>query len=240
VAAAEVVLADDNFASIVRAVREGRTVYANVRKAILFLLPTSAGEALALVLAILLGVDLPVTPLQILWVNMVTAVTLGLALAFEPGEPHAMARPPRDPREPLLDLHLVWRVVFVSLLMVVICGGLFLWALADGAELPLARSLAVNALVACEVTYLFASRRLFGSVLNRAGLFGNRIVLLAVAVLVVLQLGFTYLPPAQLVFGIAPLAVEHWLLVLPPAVGLLLLVEGEKALLRWRGRRQQR
>ena len=240
VEAAEVVLADDNFASIVRAVREGRTVYANVRKAILFMLPTNAGEALALVLAILLGVDLPVTPLQILWVNMVTAVTLAIALAFEPREPRAMTRPPRDPREPLLDLHLLWRLLFVALLMVAICGGLFLWALADGADLPLARSLAVNALVACEIAYLFASRRLYGAVLNRDGLLGNRIALLAVAALLALQLGFTYLPLSQALFGVAPLGAGHWLLILPLATGLLLLVEAEKALLRRRGRRRAR
>ncbi len=100
--ASEMVLTDDNFASIVNAIEEGRTVYDNIRKSLLFILPTNGAESLVLMTAILLGMVLPITPAQILWVNMVTAVTLALAIAFEPMEDQVMARPPRAPDEPLI------------------------------------------------------------------------------------------------------------------------------------------
>ena len=125
--AAKMVLADDNFASIANAVEEGRTVHDNLKKAILFILPTNAAQALAIVAAILLGLELPITPLQILWVNMITAVTLALALAFEAAEGDVMARPPRRPDEPLLSGLLAWRVLLVSLLLVAATFGIFLW-----------------------------------------------------------------------------------------------------------------
>src|SRR5690606_1251481 len=115
--AAQMVLADDNFATLERAVAQGRAVYDNLKKSILFILPTNGGQAMVMLSAILLGLQLPITPLQILWVNMVTAVTLALALAFEPAEAGLMQRPPRDPRQPLLSGLLLWRIVFVSLLL---------------------------------------------------------------------------------------------------------------------------
>jgi magnesium-transporting ATPase (P-type) len=125
--AAKMVLADDNFASIVHAVEEGRTIYDNLKKAILFILPTNGGEAGVVVTAILFGLTLPITPVQILWVNMITAVTLALALAFEPPEAAVMKRPPRDPQEPLLSGFLVWRIAFVALLLVISVVSLYLW-----------------------------------------------------------------------------------------------------------------
>ena len=127
--AAEMVLADDNFASIAAAVEEGRTVYDNLKKAIVYILPTSGGEAGAIMMAILLGMTLPITAVQILWVNMITAVTFSLALAFEPPERDVMQRTPRNPGEALLSGFLVWRIVMVSLLLVTACFGLFLWEL---------------------------------------------------------------------------------------------------------------
>ena len=158
--AAAMVLADDNFASIEAAVEEGRTVYDNLQKSLLFILPTNAGECLLLIGAILIGAELPITALQILWVNMITTVALDLALAFESAEPGVMRRPPRAPDEPLLTGHLLWLVVLVAMVMEIGAFGGFLWYRAGGAEIELARTVAVNTLVFCEIFYLFNCRSL--------------------------------------------------------------------------------
>lgn len=231
--AAEMVLADDNFASVAAAVEEGRTVYDNLRKAIAYLLPTNIGQAAMVFFAVLLGLTMPITPAQILWVNMVTAVTLALALAFERPEADIMARPPRDPAEPLLNGLLAWRIVFVGVLLVAGGMGLFLWESARGASLEAARTAAVNALLVGEVFYLFNVRNLRGSVLNRDGFFGNSYVLLAIALLAVCQVLFTYLPAMQALFGTVALGGDEWLRILAFGVVLLFVVEIEKAVLRW-------
>jgi magnesium-transporting ATPase (P-type) len=230
--AAEMVLADDNFASIAHAVEEGRTIYDNLRKAILFILPTNGGEAGAIIAAILFGLMLPITPVQILWVNMITAVTLALALAFEPQEPGVMRRPPRDPRQPVLSGFMVWRVAFVSALLTAGTLGLFLWELARGLPVEAARTVAVNALVMGEIAYLFNSRHIHESVLNRKGLTGNPWVLAAIAALLVFQVLFSYLPLMQGLFGTAAIDFAAWLRIAAFAAALLFVVEAEKALLR--------
>jgi magnesium-transporting ATPase (P-type) len=230
--AAEMVLTDDNFASIVAGVEEGRTVYDNIRKAILFILPTNGAQALVVVIAVLLGQVLPMTPVHILWVNMVTAVTLALALAFEPAEPGLMKRLPRGADEPLLSGFLLWRIAVVSLLLVGMSYGIFLWVLEQGASLEVARTAAVNALVGGEIVYLFNSRYLRASSLNLAALFGNRYVLLAVALVSLLQLLFTYAGFMHTLFHTAPLPFEVWLPIGVMAVAVFLLVEVEKAWLR--------
>ena len=230
--AADMVLADDNFATIASAVEEGRTIYDNLRKAILFILPTNGGEAFLLVLAILFGFTLPMTPLQILWVNTVTAVTLALALAFEPAEPDVMKRPPRDPHEPLFTPFFLWRLLFVTLLLVAGTLGLFLHSLEQTGDAALARTLAVNALVAFEIVYLFNARFLREPVLTPARLAGNRHALWAAALLVIVQLAFTYAPPMQALFETRTLPLSDWLTILPAAVALFLLVELEKWVLR--------
>jgi magnesium-transporting ATPase (P-type) len=230
--AAEMVLADDNFASIAAAVEEGRTVYDNIRKAIVFILPTNGGQAGLLVVAIVLGLTLPITPVQILWVNMVTAVTLALALAFEKAEADIMQRPPRDPREPLLTGFLVWRITFVSALLVAGSLTLFLRALEHGDTLEAARTVAINALVMGEIVYLFNVRQMYATILNRDGLLGNPYALLAVGVLVVLQGLFIYLPAMQAVFHTAPLGPQDWRDIAGFGVVVLLVVEAEKWIVR--------
>ncbi|MDP1559167.1 MAG: cation-transporting P-type ATPase [Nitrosomonas sp.] len=231
--AAEMVLADDNFASIAHAVEEGRTVYDNLKKAILFILPSSGGEALIVLAAILFGFhQLPLTPVQILWVNMITAVTLALALAFEPPEQNVMQRPPRKAHEPLLTPFLIWRVTFVSLILMSGTFGLFFWEMERGVSIEHARTVAVNTLVMFEIFYLFNSRYITASVLNWEGLTGNRYVLIAIGILIIFQLGFTYLAPMQSLFGTTAIDFNVWLRILLVASSVLFLVELEKYFVR--------
>lgn len=228
--AAQMVLADDNFATITHAVEEGRAVYDTLKKAIMFILPTNGGEALVLLVAIAFGLTLPITPLQILWINMITAVTLALALAFEPAEQGLMARPPRDPRMPLLSPVLLWRIVWIAMLMTVVSLGLFAYSQHLGWALEASRSLAVNAMVACEIGYLFSSRSLYGPA--RFGWRDNPMIWAMVLVLSALQLALTYWPPLQGLFAMAALPVLAWAWCLGTAVGVCVLVELEKVVLR--------
>ena len=230
--AAEMVLADDNFASIAHAVEEGRTVYGNLKKAIVFILPTNAAQAGMVLIAILLGLTLPITPVQILWVNMVTAVTLALALAFEHPEPEAMRQPPRNPDEPLLTRFMLWRIAFVTAFLVAGSLGLFLWELERGVPLDVARTAAINALVMGEIFYLFNCRRLTAPVVGWSGFFGNRAVLIAIGVLVVLQGLFTYLPVMQALFATAALDAAAWGRIFLFGIVVYSVVEIEKAVIR--------
>ena len=231
--AAEMVLADDNFASITHAVEEGRTVYDNIKKAILFILPTNGGEALIILAAVLFGFDqLPLVPVQILWVNMITAVTLALALAFEPPEKNVMLRPPRDAEEPMLTPHFIWRISFVSIILMSGTLGLFLWEMNSGASIEHARTVAANTLVMFEIFYLFNSRYITASVFNREGFTGNRYVLIAIVVLITFQLGFTYLPPMQFMFGTTSIDIGIWVRIFIVSSSVLFLVELEKYFVR--------
>ncbi len=230
--ASEMVLADDNFASIAAAVEEGRAVYDNLKKSILFILPTNGGQAFTIVAAILLGLTLPLTPVQVLWVNMVTAVTLALALAFEPTEPGVMQRAPRPPNTPILSPFLLWRIGFVSLLLLAGTFGHFLWMLQQTDNVDLARTVAINTLVVGQVFYLFNSRYIVQSALSWEGFFGSRAVLIAIGILVVLQSLFTYAPPLQFLFGTTGIGLQEWGRILLFGVALLLIVELEKTLLR--------
>lgn len=230
--AAEMVLADDNFASIVHAVHEGRVVYENLKKTILFILPTNGGEALTVISAIALGDVLPVTPVQILWINLITAVTLGIALAFEAPSPGVMARPPRLPKESILSGYFVWRIVFVSFLMLVATLGLYELEKAEGAGLESARTVAVNTLVACEAAYLFNTRFLSESSASWNGFFGSRAVLIAVGLVIIFQALFTYAPFMHSLFDTSPLDVVTWSHIGAASVALFIAVEIEKAIFR--------
>ena len=231
--AAEMILADDNFASISHAVEEGRTVYDNLTKAILFILPTNGGEALIILAAIIFGFhQLPLTPAQILWVNMITAVTLALALAFEPSEQNVMRRPPRNTGSAILSPHLIWRIAFVSVILMLGTFGLFLWEMNNAATIEHARTVAVNTLVMYEIFYLFNSRYIISPVLNRAGLLGNKYVLIAIAVLIAFQMIFTYLPPMQTLFGTTAIGLDDWFRITIIASSVLFLVEIEKFVIR--------
>jgi magnesium-transporting ATPase (P-type) len=226
--AAEIVLADDNFASIVAAVREGRTVYDNLTKVIGWTLPTNGGEAMAIVVAILFGVALPITPVQILWINMVTAVALGLTLAFEPTEPDAMRRPPRAPGQPFLSGLLIWRVALVSVLFVIGAFGMFFWAQARGLPIEEARTIVVNTIVVMEIFYLFSVRYLHATSVTWTGILGTPAVLIGVALVTVAQMVFTYAPFMQTVFTTRPVSFADGVSVVLIGAVFLGILEIEK------------
>jgi magnesium-transporting ATPase (P-type) len=230
--AGAMVLADDNFASIAHAVEEGRTVYDNLKKTVAFLLPINGGESLTLLLAVLLGVALPILPAQVLWVNMVSSVALAMVLAFEPTEAGVMRRPPRPVGEPLLSRFLVWRIVLVSALFLAGVFGMFEWMLAQGAGVEAARTAAVNTLVCMEVFYLFSVRYLKARSFTVQGVRGTPRVLAAVAGVFGLQLLFTYAPFMQALFHTEALAPAVGLRIVAVGVALLVVLELEKALLR--------
>jgi magnesium-transporting ATPase (P-type) len=226
--AAAFVLADDNFASIAAAVREGRTVYDNLTKVIGFTIPTSAGEAMTIVVALLAGMALPITAVQILWVNLVTEISLGLALAFEPSEDGTMRRPPRPRDAPLLTPALIWQVVFVSVLFLAAVFGIYAWAVERGAPLALAQTMALNMLVVLEIFYLFYIRSLHATSLTWRAVRGTPVIWACVVFVVLAQLAITYLPSLQRVFGTAAIPLADGALIIAVGVVFLGLVEVEK------------
>ncbi len=230
--AAEMVLADDNFATIAHAVEEGRRIYDNIQKSILFILPTNVAQSLVIVGAVMFGTILPITPVQILWVNMVTAVTLALALTVERAEKDIMQRPPRNPCEAILTPFLLWRIGFVSLLAVAGTFGLFLWELEQGVSIEVARTIAVNTLVVFEIFYLINARFFFQSVVSREGLLGNPFVPISIGIILLFQALFTYAGPMETLFGTAPISLWDWVRIDGIGLGIFLIVELEKYVVR--------
>ncbi len=232
--AAEMVLADDNFSTIVSAVEEGRRVYDNLKKTILFILPTNGAESFLIIASILFGTMLPLTPVQILWVNMVTSVTLSLALAFEKADPDIMERPPRQADEPLLSGYFIWRIFFVSVLI----GGLTLamnvLLTQAGQSRELVRTITLETIVFCQAFHLFNNRSVRDFAVG-PNFFENKAVFVVVGLMLVLQLAVTYLPFLNGIFGTVPLGPGDW--VWPVVLGALVfeVVEGEKYVRRhWR------
>jgi magnesium-transporting ATPase (P-type) len=230
--AAGMILADDNFASITAAVKEGRTVYNNIEKAMLFMLPTNVAQGLVIAVAIFVGFTMPITAPQVLWVNMVTSVALGLVISFEPHEIDVMSRPPRAVDRPIVTGFGIWRIVFVGLALLAYTLLAFFWMKSHGASAALARTVAVNAITIGQVLYLLNSRYLIDSSLSFTAHMGNTYLPLGIGAVVILQLMFTYAPPLQAMFGneAVPLWVWPWLF----AGGLVffLVVETEKLVIR--------
>jgi magnesium-transporting ATPase (P-type) len=228
--ASELVLADDNFVSIAAAVREGRTVYDNIKKVISWTLPTNAGEASTIILALMVGMALPITPVQILWVNMITAVTLGIALAFEPTEANTMRRPPRPRSEPLLSGGLLWHIILVALLF--LCGvfGIYTYAIDRGYPIELARTMAMNTLVVMEIFHLFFIRNMYGTSLTWRAVLGTKAVWIAVIIVAVGQLAITYVQPLQAVFETRGVGILDGMLIVLIGVILFTIIEIEKQL----------
>jgi magnesium-transporting ATPase (P-type) len=233
--AAGMILADDNFASITAAVKEGRTVYNNIEKAILFMLPTNVAQALVIMVAIFVGFTMPITAPQVLWVNMVTSVALGLVISFEPHELDVMNRPPRAVDRPILTGFGIWRVVFVGLALLAVTLWAFFWMKSQGASDQLARTVAVNMITIGQVFYLLNSRYLLDSSLSLKAHLGNKYLPLGIGAVVVLQLLFTYAPPLQRLFDneSIPLWVWPWLFL--GGLVFFLLVEAEKLIIRSSG-----
>lgn len=225
--AAAMILTDDHFATIEAAVEEGRGVFDNLVKFIAWTLPTNLGEGLVITAAIFANVALPITPLQILWINMTTAVLMGLMLAFEPKEPGLMERKPRNPEQPILTRHLIFRICLVGLLLLVSAFGLFEWELNHGESLAKARTVAVNVFVCCELFYLFNCRSLNYSML-KIGLFSNSWIIFGVISMIALQGLFTYWPPMQSVFGSENIGSDEWLLIFAAGLIVYCMVGCEK------------
>jgi len=228
--AAELVLADDNFASIAAAVREGRTVYDNIKKVISWTLPTNAGEAMTILVALLFGMTLPITPVQILWVNLVTAVTLGLALAFEPTEPHTMRRPPRPRDQPILTGSLIWHIVFVSALFLFGVFGMYAYATGKGYDIELARTIALNTLVVMEIFHLFFIRNIYASSLSWRLIRGTTVIWASVISVAAAQFAITYIPLLQRAFDTRPVPFLDGLLIIAVGIALFAIIEIEKQL----------
>lgn len=225
--AADMVLTDDNFASIEAAVEEGRGVFANLVKFIAWTLPTNAGEGLVILAAILFGVTLPIIPVQILWINMTTAACLGMMLAFEPKESGIMERPPREPSKPILDKVILRRVGIVSGLLLVCAFGLFKWEITNGASVEKARTMAVNVFVVIEAFYLFNARS-FSRSPFKLGFMTNPWVIIGFVTMMILQLLFTYAPVMNKLFATAPINLLDWVKVIVCGVVVYCIVEFDK------------
>lgn len=229
------ILADDNFASIAAAVKEGRTVYNNVEKAMLFMLPTNVAEASVIAVAILFGFALPITTPQILWVNMVTSVALGLVISFEPHEIDVMLRPPRAVNRSIVTGFGLWRILFIALALVAFTLLAFFWMKSQGASESLSRTVAVNAIIIGQVFYLLNSRYLLDSSFSLKAHKGNKYLPLGIIAVAILQLLFTYTTPFQAIFGNEAIPLRVWPWLFAGGLVFFLLVEAEKFVIRSSG-----
>ena len=228
------VLTDDNFASIEAAVEEGRGVFDNLIKFITWTLPTNLGEGLILLAAIIAGVVLPILPIQILWINMITAAVLGFSLSLEPKEKDIMLRKPRDPKVPILSGALIWRIILVGIIILAGAFGLFEYELGRGASIDEARTVAVNVVIIVDIFYLFNTRSLTRSPFQ-LGFFSNPWAVGGALLMVLIQLLFTYATFMNNLFSSAPMPIHLWVDVLAVGLVAFLVIEFEK----WLRRRQQ-
>ena len=222
--AADMILSDDNFRSIANAVREGRNVFDNLVKFITWTLPTNLGEGLVILFAIMLGLTLPILPVQILWINMSTAIMLGLMLVFEPKERDIMERAPRDPSEPILTRKLVIQMLLVGFYMLVAAYGMFEYYTALGHSIEYARTIAVNIFVFVELFYLFSCKELERSVF-KTDMLNNKFLLIGVVLMISAQVMFTHLGAMNIMFKSVPLELSTWLSLIIVSAGVILLVE---------------
>ena len=210
------------------AVQEGRTVYDNIKKVISWTIPTSVGEAVTIIVALLMGMTLPITPVQILWVNLITATTLGIAFAFEPREENTMKRPPRPRHEALLNGELVWHIILVSVIF--ICGvfGIYQYAINKGYSIELARTLVVNTIVVMEIFHLFFVRNIYGTSITWRAIKGTKVVWTVIIVVTVSQFAITYLPPLQELFETSNVAFFDGMLIIGVGITMFVITEIEK------------
>lgn len=226
--AASIILADDNFATIVHAVKEGRTIFNNIRKAIAFILTTDMAEGGVIILAILMGISLPISPVQILWVNMITAVTLSLSLSVEPINKDVMHYPPRTLKSPFFSKAMLLQSLFVSLYMVAATIGLFFWEQHQGESYSTAQTVAVNTLVMLEASYLLSIRYSNRYAFGRGSYSDNPYIFLSIFCVIVFQLLFTYFSFMQTLFGTSSLTLKQWGEIMVTALSLLIILEIKK------------
>ena len=222
--ASDMILSDDNFSSIAHAVREGRNVFDNLIKFITWTLPTNLGEGLVILLAISLGLTLPILPVQILWINMSTAILLGLMLVFEPKEDDIMLRSPRDPKEPILSKTIIVQMLVVGFYMLIASYSMFNYAIENGYSVEYARTIAVNIFVFIELFYLFSCKELERSVF-RTNIFNNKYLLIGVGLMAFVQVLFTHTSFMNLLFNSEALDIQTWIQILVISFGVLFVVE---------------
>jgi len=229
--AAEIVLADDNFSTIAAAVEEGRRVYDNLKKTILFILPTNGAESFLIIASILFGTMIPLTPVQILWVNMVTSVSISLALAFEPAEPGVMGRPPRRADEPFLDGYFIWRILFVSVLIGGMTLVLSVVLLGQGYPETEVRTIILQTIVLCQGFHLFNSRSIRKPA-HALDFFGNKAIFVVIGLMFLLQFSIVYMPFMNTAFETVPLGWTGWIWPFVLGTIVFFVVEGEKYVMR--------
>jgi cation-transporting P-type ATPase F len=217
--AADMILTDDNFASIEAAVEEGRTVYRNLLKAIAFILPVNGGESMTILFSVLLARELPILSLQVLWLNMVNSIAMTVPLAFEPKSERVMERPPRSPREPLLSQSLFQRILAISIFNWILIFGVFEWIRQTSGNLDLARTMAIQALVAGRIFYLLSISQLGIAILNRLRGIRYQVsdtsaMLIGIATAIILQIIFSQWSLMNNLFATAPLNLNQWLICL--------------------------
>ncbi|MBF0362342.1 MAG: cation-transporting P-type ATPase [Oligoflexia bacterium] len=226
--AADMVLTDDNFASIEAAVEEGRCVFDNLIKFISWTIPTNLGQGLVVLFAIIFNVSaLPLLPVQILWINTTTAVFLGLTLAFENKSSKIMQRKPRRPETPILTKVLMFRIIIISIFLVTGSFGLYELELYYGASIEAARSTAVNVFIVVQTAYLLNCRSLTGSFFSLKFL-SNKWLLSGIIIMFALQFAFIYLPIMNKLFHTAPVSLSSWGRVILLALLSFLFIEFEK------------
>lgn len=235
--AADIVLADDNFATIERAVEEGRRIYDNIRKAVVFLLPTNGAQSLVILVAVLAGLALPLSPVQILWINLATAITLSLTLAGEPAEPGIMRRKPRSPTEQVLSSRAIAVILIASVVIGAATLVVFVLERDRTGDYAVAQTSAVMMLALGQLAFLLNCRLLNGSAFTVRVLTGNRSLWVSAGALLVLQLVFTYAPFMNAWFDSTPIGVRSWVLTAGIAVVVFVVIEAAKAVLRRTGDR---
>jgi cation-transporting ATPase F len=220
-------LTDDNFASIEAAIEEGRAVYKNLLKAICFILPVNGGESMTILLSTLLSRDLPILSLQVLWLNMLNSITMTVPLAFEPKAPNVMTQSPRHPNEPLLSGSRMKRILAISLFNWLVIFGVFEYIRSSTGNIDLARTMAINSLIAGRIFYMLSISQLVPNLIAKMdGTISENVDIPAIGLGIVgaiaLQIVFSHVPLINQVFSTAPLSFQQWLFCL--AVGSPMII----------------
>jgi Ca2+-transporting ATPase len=225
--ASEMVITDDNFATIYAAVEEGRTVFSNIRKATFFLISSGVGEVMTILTSLAMRLPLPLLPAQILWLNVVTNGVEDVALAFEPGEEEQYHRPPRNPKAGILSRLLIERTLIVGLVMAAGTLGMFMWERGGGATLEYARVAALTTMVVFQIFHVFNSRSVQRSIFRKNPL-SNTFLFIGVILSFAIHFGAMYFEPTQTLLRIEPLTMDTWLRLIPIALSILVVVELHK------------